>query len=41
MSITMIATQPVALVANAAFPANTLAELIEAAAEVAPRLGLR
>jgi tripartite-type tricarboxylate transporter receptor subunit TctC len=30
-SITMIATQPVALVANAAFPANTLAELIEVA----------
>ncbi len=28
-SISMIATQPVALVANAAFPANTLAELIE------------
>jgi tripartite-type tricarboxylate transporter receptor subunit TctC len=30
-SISMIATQPVALVANAAFPANTLAELIEVA----------
>jgi tripartite-type tricarboxylate transporter receptor subunit TctC len=30
-SISMIATQPVALVANAAFPANTLAELIELA----------
>jgi tripartite-type tricarboxylate transporter receptor subunit TctC len=31
VSITMIATQPVALVANAAFPANTLAEVIEVA----------
>src|SRR5215813_4714364 len=31
VSISMIATQPVALVANAAFPANTLAELIEVA----------
>jgi tripartite-type tricarboxylate transporter receptor subunit TctC len=31
VSITMIATQPVALVANAAFPANTLAELIDVA----------
>ena len=30
-SISMIATQPVALVANKAFPANTLAELIEVA----------
>ena len=29
--VSMIATQPVALVANAAFPANTLAELIEVA----------
>jgi tripartite-type tricarboxylate transporter receptor subunit TctC len=28
MSITMIATQPVALVANAAFPASTLADVI-------------
>jgi tripartite-type tricarboxylate transporter receptor subunit TctC len=31
VSISMIATQPVALVANASFPANTLAELIEVA----------
>jgi tripartite-type tricarboxylate transporter receptor subunit TctC len=31
VSISMIATQPVALVANAAFPANTLAEVIEIA----------
>jgi tripartite-type tricarboxylate transporter receptor subunit TctC len=31
VSITMIATQPVALVANAAFPANTLADLIDVA----------
>ena len=31
VSISMIATQPVALVADAAFPANTLAELIEIA----------
>jgi tripartite-type tricarboxylate transporter receptor subunit TctC len=31
VSISMIATQPVALVANAAFPANTLAELIAVA----------
>jgi tripartite-type tricarboxylate transporter receptor subunit TctC len=30
-SISMIATQPVALVANAAFPADTLAEVIEVA----------
>jgi tripartite-type tricarboxylate transporter receptor subunit TctC len=31
VSITMIATQPVALVASAAFPASTLAEVIELA----------
>ena len=38
VSITMIATQPVALVANAAFPANTLAELIDVAKKSAEPL---
>ena len=37
-SITMIATQPVALVANAAFPASTLAETIEVARKSAEPL---
>jgi tripartite-type tricarboxylate transporter receptor subunit TctC len=37
-SITMIATQPVALVANAAFPASTLAETIDVARKSAEPL---
>ena len=37
-SVTMIATQPVALVANAAFPASTLAEVIEVAKKSAEPL---
>ena len=38
VSITMIATQPVALVANAAFPASTLAETVEVARKSAEPL---
>ncbi len=38
VSIGMIATQPVALVANAAFPANTLAEVIDVARKSAQPL---
>jgi len=38
VSITMIATQPVALVANAAFPASTLAETIDVARKSAEPL---
>jgi tripartite-type tricarboxylate transporter receptor subunit TctC len=36
--VTMIATQPVALVANKTFPANTLAELVEGARKAAEPL---
>ena len=37
--VTMIATQPVALVANKAFPANTLAELVDFARKAAEPWG--